>query len=753
MEKAVSIISLNIAFTISAIDDFSNTMNNLEKSTQDAFGAIDKIGKGAVIAGAAIATGLGFAVKTSMDFEAQISRVGAIAEATDTELKALRQSALDLGASTSKSAVEVALGQESLAALGFTANEVISAMPGVISAAEASGADMAQTAEVMASTLNIFAMEASNATKVADILAKTANMSAADITDMQHALKYAGPPAAALGISLEELSASIGIMTNAGLKGENAGVSLRSALLSLLNPSKKNSELMETMGIAVTDAKGNFVGLSGLIENITTSMEGMTDTQKAANLASIVGTESVSGMLALMAAGPAEIDKMSESLRNSAGASAEAAAKMKDNLKGAVEEMSGAFETLMITIGTALTPAIRFLAEQFTRLVNLFNGLPSNVQSTIAIVAALTAVFLLLVGPLLILVAMIPAITTGFAAIATVFGVTAGVLASTIAVVLGVIAVIAALGVAFYIAYQKVEWFRDMVDAAWAWIKNAFKKALDFIMGIVRAVMADIAAFMNEKLTDIRAFWDKNGAQIMELVRNYFTIIGAYIQVAMGYIKGIFQAVWPIISGIIKIAWNLIKLTIDNAIDWILGIINVGLALLRGDWQGAWTAIKDLAKKIWGNIEQFFENVDLFQIGKDIIQGLIDGFGSMMGGIKKAVNKIAGLIPSGVKNFLGIHSPSRVMMELGNDTGAGFIKGIGQMVGGVAKVSESMASQPMNRAQSASNAGTVTHNSPTITLNYNGSGSESDAYKMIDIVEQELERRYRGELRVEGWKA
>ena len=160
-------------------------------------------------AGTAIAAGLGLAVNKSMDFESQVSRVGAIAGATGSELDALRQSALELGASTSKSASEVAVAQENLAALGFTATDIISAMPGVISAAESSGADMAQTAEVMASALNIFGLEAAESTRVADILAQTANVSAADINDMGYALKYAGPVAANLGVSMEELSGQV----------------------------------------------------------------------------------------------------------------------------------------------------------------------------------------------------------------------------------------------------------------------------------------------------------------------------------------------------------------------------------------------------------------------------------------------------------------------------------------------------------------------------------------------------------------
>jgi len=343
--------------------------------------------------------GIGIAaVKTAVTFEAQMDKVGAIAGATAAEMEKMEHVALNLGANTSKSASEVSAGMGELAAMGFTVTEIIGAMPGVISAAEASGSDMAQTAEVMASSLNIFELKASDATKVADILAKTANISAASLTDMQYALKTAGPPAAALGISLEETSAAIGIMTNAGMKGEQAGTSLRGALLGLLDPSEENSKRMETMGVAITDNEGNFVGLSKVVENLTGSMEGQTDTQKAATLSALVGKEAVSGMLSLMKAGPNTIDKMTKSLEDSGGESEKTAKIMRDNLKGTLDELKGSLETAAITIGKALTPAIEEGSEKIKEMVDKFQELDPETQKSILKMAGLAAA----IGPVVL---------------------------------------------------------------------------------------------------------------------------------------------------------------------------------------------------------------------------------------------------------------------------------------------------------------------------------------------------------------
>jgi TP901 family phage tail tape measure protein len=394
-----------IGMDSSEIEKITAEIEQAESGTMSFEETLTSIQTAAAAVGAGVVAAIGVSVKTAQEFEAQMSRVKAISGATDEEFKALEKSALDLGASTSKSASEVAIGFENMAAMGMNANDIIAAMPGVIAAAEASGSDMAQTADVMASALNIFGLKASEATKVADILAKTANISAASLDDMQYALKYAGPPAAALGISLEELSASIGIMTNAGMGGEQAGTTLRAALLGLLDPSDENSKRMEKMGIAVTDAKGNFVGLSKLIKNLSDSMKGQTETQKAAALSALVGTEAVSGMLSLMKAGPDTIDKMTKSLEESNGASAEAAKVMKDNLAGAYEELSGALETVQIKLGKEFLPLLTEVTKRGAAVVSSIAELDmATVKSGIAFAGTAAGIALVIstVGKLVI---------------------------------------------------------------------------------------------------------------------------------------------------------------------------------------------------------------------------------------------------------------------------------------------------------------------------------------------------------------
>lgn len=327
-----------------------------------------------------IALGFRQALKTSADFEAQMSRVGAIAQASKQDLKAMTDQAIDLGAKTSKSANEVAQGMEDLAALGFNAKQTMEAMPGVISAAEASGADMSTTAKVMASSINAFGLEASDASHVADLLAVAANESAADIEYMGDALKYAGPPAKTLGVTIEDTSAAIEVMSNSGLEGSQAGTALRTSFIRLANPSKQVANMMKKLDIQLSNAKGEFVGMGPLIAQFQKSLKGMTKEQKLAYIATITGNEAASGFLALVDAGPDKINAYSKSLKNSNGASKKAADQMKDNLKGALEQLNGAFESLSIQIGKDLTPIIRRGAEWLTQFTEGFSKLPNWVR-------------------------------------------------------------------------------------------------------------------------------------------------------------------------------------------------------------------------------------------------------------------------------------------------------------------------------------------------------------------------------------
>ena len=324
------------------------------------------------ITGTAVALeGIGIAaVKAGSDFEAQMSRVKAISGATGTEFEKLKDQAIQLGADTSFSASQAAEGMENLAAAGFTTNEIMEAMPGLLDMAAASGEDLASSSEIAASTLRGFGLEAEEAGHVADVLAENANRTNAAVSDTGEAMKYVAPLARAAGISFEETAAAIGIMANAGIKGSQAGTTLRGAISRLSKPTDDMRDAMEELGISFYDSNGKMKSLSEQVGMLEGAFSGMTDEQKNNYLVTLYGQEALSGMLALINEGQGSLTDLTKSYENCDGSAKKAADTMRDNLKGAIDELGGSAESLGIVFYEEVSGSLKDTAESATESIN-----------------------------------------------------------------------------------------------------------------------------------------------------------------------------------------------------------------------------------------------------------------------------------------------------------------------------------------------------------------------------------------------
>ncbi|QDP99420.1 phage tail tape measure protein [Lysinibacillus fusiformis] len=221
--------------------------------------------------------------------------------------------------------------------------------------------------------------------------------------------------------------------------------------------------------------------------------------------------------------------------------------------------------------------------------------------------------------------------------------------------------------------FDKIEEYYTKVTDS---LKEITSTAYDFIKTTVDEKLSGVVDFVKEQLDKLKEFWDENGEAIFTLVKFHFDNIKGNIEMVMGIIKGIFEIVWPIIAGVVKYVWESIKLTIGTALDLVLGIIQTVLKLIQGDWEGAWKTVEETAKKIWSNIEKFFKNVNLVEIGKDIVRGLINGMGDMIDAVGKKAAELGNKVITSVSNVLQRKSPSRVMIAIGKDVGEGLAIGI-----------------------------------------------------------------------------
>ncbi|HJA46010.1 MAG TPA: phage tail tape measure protein [Candidatus Phascolarctobacterium stercoravium] len=360
------------------------TVQTVGKNIGSISSALMPVSAGLVAAGTMAAT-------TFMDFDRVITGAGAKAGASAAELEKMRAAATQMGADFPVSATEVAQAMDALAASGFNANQTVALMPSILTSAVASGEGLAQTSQVVTSALNIWGMAqenvGQNAARVADVIQQAANASALGLQDFGIALQYAGAPAAALNVNIEELSTALALIKNRGIDASTAGTSLRSLFTRLSNPPKQAAEAIAQLGLQVTDSAGNFIGLENVISQMRSAMQGLNDTQRIALAQAIAGTEGYSALLSLVDTAPEEYRRMTEEINNAAGSSTRQYEIMKNTLSGSVEDMKGSLEALAINFGSVLAPSIRQAAAAIGSIADAINAMSPEQKAMLADIA------------------------------------------------------------------------------------------------------------------------------------------------------------------------------------------------------------------------------------------------------------------------------------------------------------------------------------------------------------------------------
>lgn len=310
------------------------------------------------------------AIKAGSDFESQMSRVKAISGATGEEFNKLKEQAIQLGADTAFSSKQAAEGMENLAAAGFATNEIVDAMPGLLSLAAAAGEDLATSSDIAASTLRGFGLEAKDMAHVADVLAANANRTNSSVAQTGEAMKYVAPLARAAGLSLEETAAAIGIMADAGIQGSQAGTTLRGAISRLSKPTDDMQEAMDELGISFYDSNGKMKSLTEQVGMLRKATEGMTDEQKNNLLVTLYGQEALSGMMALINEGEGSLGDLAEAYKGCDGEAQKAAETMQDNLSSALDQLGGSAESLGIVFYESVAENLKKTAQSATDSVN-----------------------------------------------------------------------------------------------------------------------------------------------------------------------------------------------------------------------------------------------------------------------------------------------------------------------------------------------------------------------------------------------
>lgn len=535
-----------------------------------------------------IGIGIG-SVKMSADFEQAMANAASVSGATAEEFEKMKQVAREMGATTAFSAKEAGDAMYYMASAGWKANQMAEAIQPTLDLAAATQSDLAFTTDTVIATLNQFGMESKDTSKVTNVFAAAIGNSQATLEKLSYSMRYVGPVANSLGYSLEETTAALMGLYNAGFKGEQAGTVLRGALSRLMNPSKEAMEAISSLGLTfdqVNPATNSLADIIGIL-----AQKGI-DTATAVQL---FGQEAGPGMMALINQGKDALIGYQDAITGT-NAAGEMAKKQLDTLKGRFKILWSQISEVAIQIGDILIPIISDLVTNYIQpAVQWFSNLSDSVKKKILVVGLLVAA----IGPLLLIIGQVISVVS---ALAGVFS----FLASPIGLI---VAAIVALAAVFIYLWNTSEEFRNAVLAIWEEIKTFGLE----LWNQLKVAFADIWNSIQETALaiwgEIQTFWENWGGTIL----------------AIG--EGI---------------WNQIKIVIETAINLVKDIIGLVLAIIRGDWEEVWNRIKSIGETIWNTITNTFENfkstlVNIWESVKDKVLGVWDGIWK---GIKEFINKI-----------------------------------------------------------------------------------------------------------------
>lgn len=600
----------------------------------------------------------GAATSMAAGFDDAMSQVQGALGGASTDMDGLRDLALQLGADTVFSATESAQAMVELAKGGLTEAQIKGgALAASMDLAAAGQLNLADAAATTVQMMGSFGLGAGDATRIANALAGAANASSADVSDLTQAMSQCSAQAALAGWSLEDTAAALALFADHGVKGSDAGTSLKTMLQRLAAPTDQAAEAIAAYGLNIRDSNGKMKDISGIADELTGKLGGLSDAERDAALQTIFGSDASRAAAILMQSGSEGLAKYIAATNDATAAETMANAQ-KGELSWALENMGGAVESAAIAFGTALAPAITAVAGVIGNVAEAFASLPAGVQTGIAVVLALVAAL----GPLLMVigsvVAALPAISEGFAALG-------GALAIPLAPAAAVVAAIAAIAAAIYVAWTTSETFRAAVMAGVDAISSKVQEicaflapyvqafldqivstvqvAMDTLGPIIGAVLTVIVSTVVPILTSIMDTVAQVLATILATVTNVMAAVSTVIQGAWQIISGIFQTVLGVILAVTTGDFTMLQQGVTSIMQGTMVAINGVMQTILSIVSGAWNAVKavfiGVCNAVSGAISGAFNGI------KSVIDSTMNG----------AKNTVSGALSAISGFFAGLH--------------------------------------------------------------------------------------------------
>lgn len=298
-------------------------------------------------------------------------------------LEGLRATARKVGADTQFSAGEAASGLDFLAMAGFSAQQAMASLPGVVDVATVATVDLARATDIVSDSLGAFGLMTTDAaklqtnlTRVNDVMALTMSRTNTSMEALFEAVQKGAPTFTSTGQSMESFGALIGVMANSGVKGAEAGTQLRNVMLRLANPTAQAQKLLKTLNVTTRDSQGNFLDVVDIVGQFEKGLKGMGTQQRAAALSTIFGARAVTGINLLLQEGSKNIASFRSELEKSGGASQSMANIMRMSLQNRLKSLQSAAIELGFKFITAFEKQGGSAIDRLTEAVRSFNPTP-----------------------------------------------------------------------------------------------------------------------------------------------------------------------------------------------------------------------------------------------------------------------------------------------------------------------------------------------------------------------------------------
>ena len=625
--------------------NYNNELRRAQQNSDKAFGGIGKVAKKMALGVGAAIVGMGAKViHTAGNFEEAMNAISAVSGAAGKDFDDLREKAKLLGSDTAYSATEAANGMEFLAKAGLNTEQILSTIPNALALASAGSIDLASSADILSNIMSGMGIAAEDSGRAADVLAKAAASSNVDVSMLGESMKYVAPIAKQLGVSLEETTAIIGVLGNAGIQASQSGTSLR-AMFTRFNTHKAANAAFKELGVSLTDGNGKMRSMIDVMKDLSVATESLDPAKKLDYFKDMAGVEAMSALaVAVDAAADGSLQNLTETLKGAKGAAEEMAAVRMEGFKGSIKSLMSAFEGLQIAFADnsglleLATGAITVFADKMRELSKALPEITAKITEFFQSAEVASAIEGTINGLKVAWEGLVSVVEVAGDIIAPViaFFIEHEELSKSLAIAIGVVA-------AGFVVYNAAIVIAAAVTVAFTAVLALVTAPITLIVvGITALIAASVYLYRN---------WDELKVKAAAIWQSIKDSISVKVEAAKQAIVN---------------TWNAAKTATVNTFNGIADSIV--------------TTLKELPSR-------------MLQIGKDIVNGLIDGIKEGASGVATAIGSMASSAVAKAKSVLDIRSPSRVMKKVGEQTAEGMANGIKKGKKAVVTEAQKMAAE------------------------------------------------------------